>query len=315
MGWAIRALAERWPEDEAVQSTLASLVNPDDGPISDSAIWRLSSIIADAEAALDRLAAIAPDHDGQAAVVDALRDLIERGVNRHDDRVTTILDAAIAHDMASPWTSPEAALYVGFADDDRVRAMAMGRLGDRGAPLGAIAYGFAHDADVRKALARGLRPLSPPLRGRLVEALAEASTTDEDVTTLLSRYDAESDAVVKILSAAAFARRLQAAEAVTDAVVAQFTEQARALGHDHDERRAAAFCAIAELGRLDVLVDLRDRVTPDQSRSRTLPSATEASSSDSYVASGRTSKQRSARSSRTDSATVTAVTPSSGPTS
>lgn len=264
VGWTIRALVEGWAGDADAQAAIASLVDPEEGPVPDGAIWRLPDIITEPDAALDRLAAIAAVHDDQGTVIDTVSRLIELGVARDDQRVQAIVDRAVAHDMSSPWTSAEAALYVGFADDARVRDLALKRIHARDAPLAAVAYGFRDDPAVRQLVTDTVRPLSPALRGRLVEALAETAPNDARATSLLERHDAETDPVVRILATTAHVRRLAATDAVTEGLVDELTEQARALGPDHHERRAAAFCALAELGRLDRLVGLSDRVTPHQ---------------------------------------------------
>lgn len=264
VGWAIRALVEGWADDAGAKAAIASLVDPEQGPVPDRAIWRLPDIITEPDAALDRLAAIAAVHNDQGTVIDTVSRLIELGVARDDQRVQAIVDRALAHDMSSPWTSAEAALYVGFADDARVRDLALKRIHARDAPLAAVAYGFRDDPAVRQLVTDTIRPLNPALRGRLVGALAETSSNDARATSLLGRHDTETDPVVRILATTAYVRRLAATDAVTEGLVDEFTEQARALGHDHHERRAAAFCALAELGRLDRLVGLTDRVTPDQ---------------------------------------------------
>lgn len=95
--------------------------------------------------------------------------------------------------------------------------------------------------------------------GRLVEGLADASPTDAAATLLLGRYDVEPDPAVKLLAAIAYAGQLVATNTVTDEVINAFTEQARAAGHDYHERRAAAFGALARLGCLDKLTDLREQ--------------------------------------------------------
>lgn len=102
-------------------------------------------------------------------------------------------------------------------------------------------------------------PLAAPLRGRLIEGLTEASPNDAEVTLLLGRYDIEPDPTVKLLAATAYAGRLVATNAVTEEVIDAIAEQARATGPDHHDRRAAAFGALARLGRLDRLTSLRER--------------------------------------------------------
>ncbi|MFD6757457.1 NACHT domain-containing protein [Micromonospora gifhornensis] len=259
IGWAIRALLEGWSDDPEVQDTLSRLMSVTGGAVPDGAIWYLPDIVTDPETALSLLASIAPIADHQGAVVHALHEIIERARLRADPRTTVILDRALAHEMTDSWTSPEVALYVYFPDYPGVRELALARIDDRDTPLHKIAYGFRVDQQIRQAVAARLKPLTAPLRGRLVEGLTDASPTDTGATLLLGRYDIEPDPTVKLLAATAYVGRLAATNAVTDEVIDTITEQARATGHDHYERRAAAFAALARLDRLDKLTDLRER--------------------------------------------------------
>ncbi len=264
IGWAVRALLEGWPQDPAAQDTLTSVVDPAAGAVPDGAVSYLPSIIPDPDAALDRLTQLAPGRANQGAVISALNDIVQRGGSRDDPRVRAMVDHALGHDMTGTWTSPEVALYVGFPDDPRVRQLAQSRLDDRNAPLGQMVYGFRDDPDMRQLIAARFRPLGPPLRGRFVEALSETPPTDASVTALLARYDTEPDPAVKLLTATAYARRVKALDMVTDELLDTFTDQARAVGQDLSERRAAAFCALGELGHLDRLADLREPIGDDR---------------------------------------------------
>ena len=258
LGWIVRALAEGWPQDPAVRAVLRALVEPDTGAVPDGAIVHLAEIFTDPSTAMDHLAEIAPSSSNHGAVIDALTGIIHNGGNRDDPRVKAIVERALGSNMDSPLASPEAALYTGFPDYPRVRERALSRLADRDTPFAAIAYGFRDDPDIRRAIAGRFLPLSAPLRGRLIEGLAGVPASDDSVTRLLARYDAEPEPTVKLLAATAYARQLKDAGAVTDEIVDMFQEQARATGEGLDERRGAAFCALAELGRLDVLGKLRE---------------------------------------------------------
>ena len=264
IGWPIRALLERWPGDPAAQEALADIIDPDIGPVPHAALREASEITGDADVTMDLLARLAPTEDNQGAVVAAVNQAICMGASRDDRRVRDIVDRALQHDMDSMWTSPESALYIGFPEDPRVRELALARIDERGASIAAMVSGFRGDAAMRDSIVQAFRPLSAPLRGRLVEALDRTPVNDLAATELLARYDAEPDPVVKILAATAYACRAIATNSVTEDMVEIFTEQARALGPDLDERRAAAFCALAELGRLDRVSDLHERFQPDQ---------------------------------------------------
>lgn len=276
VGWAIKALIEGWPHDPTVQAALRQIIDSDGDPAAslEAAIWFLPDIIADPDAALDRLASLSDRIEHQGAVIHALGEIVEGSELRDDPRVTAIIDHALTVDMSHPWTSPEAALYTAFADHPRVRELALARLDDRDTPLDRIAYGFRDDEQMRHHIADRFRALSPPLRGRLVEGLAETPASDAAVTAVLARYDLEPDPAVKLLAAAAYAGRLQSTGTITDEIVDVFTEQAQATGHDHQERRAAAFAALARSARLDRLSGLPVQISSPVLGDRTLFSRT-----------------------------------------
>jgi hypothetical protein len=259
IGWAIKALLEGWPNDPTMRDTLTRLIDPTAGTVPEGAIWFLSEIISDAEAALGRLAELAAGAKYKDSVVHALGEIVERGGLHEDPRTALILDGALAGDTTSSWDSPESALYTYFPDYPGVRDLALARLDDRDTPFYKIAYSF-RDEPMRHHIAARFRALSPPLRGRLVEGLADAPLAEPGATVLLGRYDIEPDPTVKLLAAIAFAERLVSTNSVTDEVIDTFTEQAQAYGPDHYERRAAAFAALARLGRLDRLIDLQERI-------------------------------------------------------
>ncbi|WNV84718.1 NACHT domain-containing protein [Umezawaea sp. Da 62-37] len=259
IGWIVRALLEGWPNDPEVHAILLDQL--DSGSTThrnDGLIARLSDIITDPEEALTHLEALAPTAMDAVSVVRALEGIVNRGIDRADPRVEALVQQALADQKLRLQGSTERALFEGFMHHRLVRDRAAARLNAHDTPLAAIVYGARDEPDLRHNLAAQFGCVSPPLRGRLIEALANAPISDGTATILLGGYDAEPDATVKMLAATAFARRLVESQSPTAEALANFTEQARAIGPDLDERRGAAFCALAELGRLDVLTDMRE---------------------------------------------------------
>lgn len=250
IGWTIQALRDGWPDDSAVTQALTDLVNPKLGRVASAAVAHLPQIIPDPWSALQALSELATDEEDHGAILSALQQLIADGIPKEDPRVKEMVDRALEQDMTDWSTTPEGALYLWFADYPRVRDLAKRRLHDRGVPLSALVRGFPQDPEMRRLVSRRLRPVGAPLRGRLVEALAKAPRENRAATALLGRYDAEPEPTVKILAATAYARRLLAEGDVSDSAVDCLVEQAHAVGFDYMERRAAAFCALAELGQL-----------------------------------------------------------------
>jgi hypothetical protein len=127
-----------------------------------------------------------------------------------------------------------------------------------------MAYGLRQDSGARTALAGRMRALSAPLRVRLVEALAARPVAEEVATALLQRPIRDPDQTVQIVAAAAFARRHKSGGTVDDSVVSVFTEHLRSRTFEHEGARAAGFCALAELGRLDILADMTEPHAPEE---------------------------------------------------
>ncbi|MCW2902077.1 MAG: hypothetical protein JWO67_4342, partial [Streptosporangiaceae bacterium] len=253
-GWGIRALLDGWTDDPTARQALNDLVTSDTVP--DQAISYLPDIIADPAEALDVLAVVGPKASDQAAVIEALGPLNQR-LDAPDARVADLLAQALAKGRRTWLSDPEASAFVHFPADDQVRQRAQDRLDRPEAPLAAIGYGFRDDTEVRHLLA-ARRPLSAPLRARLVEALGEFPAVDDTVTTLLALYRTEADTTVRLLAAAAYARRLHDGGTIPEHAIEELIQEVRATGLDHEGRRAAGFCALAELGELPRLTDLKE---------------------------------------------------------
>lgn len=253
-GWGIKALIERWPDDEIARAALRDLVRSDAVP--DGAIAFLPEIIADPTEALDLLAMLAPTASDQAAVIEALGVLSQR-LHDPDSRVESLLSQALAKAERTWLSDPEASAIFHFPADPGVRRAAQARLTQPEAPLRSLGYGYREDTEMRHLLA-GRKPLSAPLRAHLVEALAEFPVADDAVTNLLMHYRTELDPTVRLIEAAAYARRLKHAADIPANAIEEFTRQARATGPRHEGHRAAAFCALTEIGRLDLLAELKE---------------------------------------------------------
>ena len=181
--------------------------------------------------------------------------------------VTEIVDAAQAHPGGLFSTLAE--LIVGFPQHPQVRKLAVAALDGHDAPVGAVAYAYGHDPDLRPLVAKTLVPLAPQLRARIVNTLGQRPLSDTNTTALLERFDVERHGEVKLLAATAWARRIRHDSDATARAVERLTGLMQARGPDHEDRRRAAFAALLVLGRADVFVSLREqqggpaRVSPD----------------------------------------------------
>jgi hypothetical protein len=213
----------------------------------------MTELVPDPGQALELLLSLSQSGVNPTALVRALADVVHLGAGVGDSRVSDAVERALAANAPPPWDRPEVPAFEYFPRVPGVRERALERLDDRDAPLASIAYGFGQDVPMREALAIRLRPLDVALRGRLIARVAELPASNETAQAILARHDAEPHPGIKIAAATAHARRAKESGNVDDALVQGFVDQARALGPDLDDRRAAAFCALAELGRLDLL--------------------------------------------------------------
>jgi hypothetical protein len=256
VGWLVKALLEGWPDDPEVRGALTATIHSDRLRVISGMLPFIADIVTEPSAALDLLERLAPSFLGDGFVPSALEGIVNVGADPGDPRVQRIVEAACGERPHPRWRSHEPVLYRAFASHQPVRELAESRLDGREFPWWAFAAGFGHDATLREVVCDRFRPLSAPLRGRLVEALTGTPAATDTVTALLARYDNEPDPIVKILSATGYARlRRQSGRSVNDLVQA-LTAQVTEGGPDHQERETAALCALADLGRLDVLTDL-----------------------------------------------------------
>ncbi|WP_344493066.1 NACHT domain-containing protein [Streptomyces enissocaesilis] len=264
-GWIIKALLEGWPQDPLVRQALTALIEGKPTEIPAAAVAYLDQIIADSDEALARLAGLVPGTKHQDAVVQSLDALLTAGIDYGDAHVDHLMQWLLDGNSDGPGSPSEELLYSSaLCRHPAVHDQALARLAAHDAPLGAMAYGLRKDPHVRTALAGRMRALSAPLRVRLVEALAARPIAEAEATTLLHRPVRDPDQTVQIVAAAALARRHKSAGTVDDAVVSLFTELLQTPHYGHEGASAAGFCALAELGRLDILTDMTEPHAPGE---------------------------------------------------
>jgi hypothetical protein len=95
-------------------------------------------------------------------------------------------------------------LFAGFAQDPRVRDMALRRLGDVDAPWGTLTLAYANDPEIRSRITRYLSNAPAWLRSIVVLSLARGAGDDETKLASLAQYRFESDAGVRTAGAIAY---------------------------------------------------------------------------------------------------------------
>jgi hypothetical protein len=256
IGWGVRALLEQWPDDPTARRALMNVITSD--KVADRAISYLPDIIGDPAKALDILTALAPKTSDQGPVIEALGK-VNRRLDAPDERVADLLTQALRQGTRTWLSDPEESAFVHFATQAGIRQRALDRLSEPEAPVAAITYGFRND-NVMRHLMAARQPLSAPLRARLVEALSELPTADDqEIADLLALHRTETDPTVRIFAAAAYARRVRLGGTVPEHIIDEFVQELNTAGPGHDARRVAGFLALVELGELARLAELQER--------------------------------------------------------
>jgi hypothetical protein len=149
----------------------------------------------------------------------------------------------------------ETQLILGFAKSAQVRKFAVTALGQREAPIAAIASAYSSDEEMRSMVIECVRPLPQALRAQIVSHLNNSPSDGGFALSILEDYDTESDAELKVLSSIGFHRRLAGSPIDTTEAVQKLSKVICAYGPDHEERRCAAFTGLTILKRLDLMTD------------------------------------------------------------
>jgi len=144
-----------------------------------------------------------------------------------------------------------------FGANPDVRAYAMKSFDSRRPPLAAAAIALADDPEARQRIVDRIGHLPLLLRRQIVEELS-ASTDEEFAQSILQSYDVEADGELKTSAAVAYFSRMELGSASASAAAEGLGHDLRLVGPDYDERREAAFAALATLDRLDVMVPLTE---------------------------------------------------------
>lgn len=160
---------------------------------------------------------------------------------------------------------PSGALVDGGADqlieffgcDPAVRAYAMKSLDWRRPPLASAAVALADIPEARERIVDLIGHLPLLLRRQIIEELS-TSTDEEFAQQVLELYDVETDGELKTSAAIAYFSRIDRTSALASTVSERLGQHLSVVGPGYDERRQAAFAALATLERLDVMVPLTE---------------------------------------------------------
>jgi hypothetical protein len=154
-------------------------------------------------------------------------------------------------------------LIISYSADSRVRALAKEELLAREGNHVAVAQAYGDDEEIRQRIIDIARPLPTHLRGVIAVYLTERGSPEPFVLSLLSRYDHERDAQVKVQASIGYHKRLRESGQTPQAALDVLSRGIVCYGPDYEERRQAAFCGLVELNRLDLMRNAQEWIGND----------------------------------------------------
>ena len=187
----------------------------------------------------------------------ALIGMIKLGANELDEEV---IEAAMRKYTDQV---PSGAAFWGISDlikhfpnHPKVFEMALYQLHNREGDLNTVARVYSSNDDIRCELLKLGSPLPAHLRLIVVDRLVRLAPEDDFAHSLLSNYDEDIDTSVKTAAAIGYATSVKRRDHVPSELLDKLSEGLLVIGPDHQERRQAAFSALLELDRLDIVKDV-----------------------------------------------------------
>ena len=188
----------------------------------------------------------------------ALIGLVRLGANGSDEEVVEVGMERYSEQVPSGaafWGVSDLIEY--FREHGRVQELALYQLRNRSGDLNTVAGVYGGNSQIRCELFGLGNSLSADLRLIVVERLARLAPEDDFAHDTLSKYDEDIDANVKTAAAVGFSRSVKRRgwdERVE--ILNELSGRLGAIGPDLRERRQAAFAALVELDRLDIVEDV-----------------------------------------------------------
>ena len=140
-----------------------------------------------------------------------------------------------------------------FPSHPKAHEIALYQLRNRAGDLGTVAKVYSADDKMRCELLKVCNPLPAHLRLSVVDRLVRLAPEDDFSHNLLSIYDEDTDANVKTAASIGYMMSVKRRGEISSSLLDKLNKGLRAVGPDLDERRQAAFSALLELDRLDIV--------------------------------------------------------------
>lgn len=153
-----------------------------------------------------------------------------------------------------------ARLIACYSSDMRVKDLVKQEFLKRDGNYAAVAWAFGDNEELRKKIIEVACPLPAHLRGVIATYLQNISVEDTFAMSLLNLYDYEPDKEVKTQASISYHMRLKALNQDMKPAIECLSQSIGCYGFDYKERRQAAFCGLAILDRLDLMINCEETI-------------------------------------------------------
>ena len=140
-----------------------------------------------------------------------------------------------------------------FPDHPKGRELALYQLRNREGDLNTVARVYSSNDEIRCEILKLCSPLPPHLRFIVVDRLARLGSEDDFAHRLLSKYNEDIDANVKTAAAIGYVTSVKRRDEISSDLFDKLNEGLRAVGLGRGACLQAAFSALLELDRLDIV--------------------------------------------------------------
>ena len=246
-----RYLLQGWGmQDEEAAAALIKFAN---SAVAKHAADILPDILQDKELCRQRLLEILRE---ESEIIDrfALIGMTKLGADELDDEVAEVVVNKYTGEALSRTVFRGVSnLIEYFPSHPKVREIALYQLQNRYGDLGTVAKVYSSDHKIRCELLKVCNPLPAHLRLSVVDRLVRLAPEDDFSHNLLSIYDEDTDANVKTVASIGYMISVKRRGEISSSLLDKLNKGLRAVGPDLDERRQAAFSALLELDRLDIV--------------------------------------------------------------
>jgi hypothetical protein len=186
-----------------------------------------------------------------------------RQLGRADSAVADLFYSRALDSKALEYHGTVGAAIRTFPTDPRSRELALSELCAEEGNVTAVAEVFGDDPEIRDRLVALSQGLPADLRYGLIERLGEQAVSDDDVLSLLSAYDRDSDAGVRTAAAVSYWRARAAHGDVSAADLERLMADLAAAGM-YTQRRQAALASLVAMDRMADVVSAQRPDAPDR---------------------------------------------------